>query len=472
MRIVRYSGTMRWGYRLGMWLLVARSAWALGPHELLVLVNTNSMESVRVAEAFADARGVPQANLVPLGLPVDGDLTPHTLSPREFTDLIWTPATQAVAARGIGDHILAWVYSTAFPTTISTEPPLSLQGITFVRNVLPKGEQVRKGQYLSVLYTGPSPGRALQRLSETFDVSARNLDDRMPLPSMMLGYTGARGNSEAEVMACIQRGVEADGTAPDGKVWIVTSSDVRSKAREWQWPGAEAALAALDVATVRTTVFPEGARGVLGVTMGARSVNPESLSFRPGAMAEHFTSFAGAFGVPTQTKLSAWLRAGATSSSGTVAEPYALWPKFPSASFFVHYARGCSMIESYFQSIASPLQILLVGEPLASPWKPAATLDLGDLGARPLSGTVAIEPKVETADRYQYYSTYTVLVDGRLHASGHRVQFRTRQVTDGKHRLRVVAYLVGLVRHQVFSEIDVVVRNGPAGAPAVPSVRE
>ena len=455
---------MKSGLCISLLCLVVQAAQALGPHEILVLVNTNSAESVRVADVFVNKRHVPPLNVVNLALPEAFLDIKKGISPEAFTAHIWAPAIQAIADREIGDHILAWVYSTAFPTRIVTTPAVSIQGITFVRNVLPNPEKVRKGLYQSVLYTGPSLPKGPRRLSESFGVSARNLEATMPLPSMMLGYTGGRGNTEAEVLACIQRGVDSDGTAPDGKLWIVsTPAEVRSKSRSWQWPGAERELEALDVATVRTSVFPEGATGVLGVIMGASTVDPDSLSFRPGAMADHLTSFAGAFDVPSQTKLSAWIRAGTTSSAGTVTEPYAAWTKFPSAHFFVHYARGCSMIESYFQSIFCPMQILLVGEPLATPWKPAAELDLGDLGARTLSGSVTLDPEITTADRHQYYGAYTVLVDDRLHSSGRRAVFHTRQVTDGPHRLRVVAHMVGLVRHQVFAEIAVTVGNSERG---------
>ena len=37
---------------------------------------------------------------------------------------------RAIEERGLGAHLLAWVYSVDFPVRIGTTPPLSIQGIT------------------------------------------------------------------------------------------------------------------------------------------------------------------------------------------------------------------------------------------------------------------------------------------------------------------------------------------------------
>ena len=70
---------------------------------------------------------------------------------RECFDLLAHPALaeglgvaalKAAADRGIARHILAWAYSTDFPTRVDTNPKMSLQGITFTRGAVPEFDQV------------------------------------------------------------------------------------------------------------------------------------------------------------------------------------------------------------------------------------------------------------------------------------------------------------------------------------------
>ena len=60
-----------------------------------------------------------------------------------------------------------------------------------------------------------------------------------------------------------------------------------------------------------------------------------------------------------QTPLSEFLRFGAAGASGTVTEPYSPSPtKFPSPMIQVHYARGCTLAEAFYQSVSGPYQLL------------------------------------------------------------------------------------------------------------------
>jgi hypothetical protein len=69
-----------------------------------------------------------------------------------------------------------------------------------------------------------------------------------------------------------------------------------------------------------------------------------------------------------QTALSALLRGGAAIASGTVTEPYALQFKFPLPQIHAFYAQGLTAIESYYLSVSSPYQLLIVGDPLCQPF--------------------------------------------------------------------------------------------------------
>jgi len=434
-------------------------ARALGPHEILVLANGKSVDSVEVAKEFVRLRQVPEVNLVRVSLPASGAKFPVKISQEEFTRLVWLPATREARERGIDDHVLAWVYSVDFPIMINTKPPVSIQGLTFTRNKLPASEPVTKGSYASPLFADSISSKARPHFSQSLDVYKEWLGDEMPLPSMMLGYTGDRGNKKQTILAYLRKGVASDGTAPTGTVYFVTSGNVRSTCRHWQYPGAQAELKALGVRAVIGKEFPAGRTDVIGVMMGSAGVSPDRIGrCLPGCMGEHLTSFAGAFYSAAQTKLSAWLDAGATASAGTVVEPRSAWTKFPHARFFVHYASGCCMMESLFQSIRSPFEILLVGEPLARPWKAKADLVVHGLGTGSLSGVAAISARA-TTESGGSWRRFMYLLDGRTIGTGPDLDFDTTTVKDGSHAFRVVAYGMGLVRNQVFTKRQIVIRN-------------
>ena len=443
-------------------MLLPHLALGLGPHELLVLVNDRSSNSVEIAGEFVRLRGIPEINVVRLSLPAYAGGATVDIAQDDFTREIWTPALKALRERGIEDHILAWVYSADFPTTINTVPAISLQGITFLRNVPVAPPEVEKGTYASVLFAGPNP--AVQGgenyASRTFDTFSEWLKDDMPLPSMMLGYTGERGNSRETVLKCLRSGIASDGTRPTGTVFFVTSDDIRAQCRQWQFEPVRRDLIQLGVRAETTRAFPAGRKDIMGLMMGTADLNPGADNrYLPGSMAEHLTSMAGAFQTPSQTKISAWIEAGTAGAAGAVVEPMSVWQKFPSARFFVHYANGCSMMESFFQSIRCPLQLLIVGDPLARPWAPTnVVLRVEGLESNTVSGVVKAHAEARSGPGCRYWR-FLYLLDGKAVGRSADLVLDTSAIPEGPHQLRVVAYGPGLVRDQVFVERTVVVGN-------------
>ncbi len=432
--------------------LLARAGFALGPHELLILANRNSGASLGIAREYAALRHIPDSNLITLDLPFPADIE---VSPGDFTRLIWEPTLEAIRQRGLGDHILAWVYSVDFPIRITATPPLSIQGLTFLRNRMPDGDTVAKGVYASPLFAGPDNPRFPGFPAQSLDMPRAWLGKDMPLPSMMLGFMGTNGNTRDEIRACLERGVQADGTRPDGTVCFITNSDVRSTCREWEFPPTVRELQQAGVTALITNAFPAPATALLGVVMGASDIPMSpARTFLPGAMAEHLTSFGAAFDDSGQTKITEWIRAGATASAGTVTEPLSIWTKFPHARFYVHLAAGCTMLESFYQAIRCPLQILLIGEPLASPWTPASTLTLRGLESGALHEATPIEAVVEPRSG-ELFNRFLFLLDGKTLQSTSKsgtVTLDPAALPAGSHTLRAVAYAVGSVRGQIFAE--------------------
>ncbi|MBA4387003.1 MAG: hypothetical protein C0404_03415 [Verrucomicrobia bacterium] len=432
------------------------SAIALGPHEVLVLINENSADSAEIAASFVKLRQVPEQNVVKVRLPDTVTNSHARISADDFTNLIWNPANKAMKDRGLDGHILAWVYSSGFPVMVLTDPPMSLQGATFVRNVRPEPEKILKGTYVSPVCGGFGRDGYMPR---SFDSIRDILREDMPLPSMMLGYTGERGNTKEQVLKCIERGVASDFSAPTGTVYFVTSKDVRSQCREWEFPAVKKELSSKGVQSVITGEFPVAGKGIAGLMMGLAAVEPgKDNVYLPGSMAEHLTSAAAMFGSPDQTKLSVWIGAGAAASCGTVVEPMSIWAKFPHARFFVHYAAGCTMMESFFQSVQCPLELLIVGEPLARPWAPRAELTLSGLEKERVAGTISVRAAVDSKGS-DLYGSYMYLVDGRVAGLKQQLELDTRTLKDGPHLLRCVAYRSAPVKVQVFKEVKFVVAN-------------
>ena len=444
--------------------MAASSCWAgLASHEVVVLVNRNSLDSKTVANHFVHIRQVPPQNVIYLDLP-ERALGPHAeISPAEFTRHIWEPVQAALVERKLDDHILAWIYSVDFPVRITTTPATSLMGMTFLRNEFPEDpEWVDKGRYRSPLFAGPAGPDEPAALGGSLYRFKQALNEPLPVPSMMLGYTGARGTDLETVLRVLEAGRAADRTAPRRSIYWITGEDVRAKTRAWQLAAAWTELQPVGIDARIQETLPEAPASIIGLQMGVIDVRPEEAGrFLPGAMAEHLTSFGALFHDPRQTKLTAWLRAGATASAGTVVEPYSIWTKFPHARFFAHYARGNTMLESFYLSTGSPLQLLIVGEPLACPWALPGSLMMVSIDDPPLSETASFAlgrlPEIP-----QLRHTYRIFLNGVWvsDSAGDQVfSFDTRDLPDGYHELRAIAYADLPTVHSVMNHLALDIQN-------------
>ncbi len=269
--------------------------------------------------------------------------------------------------------------------------------------------------------------------------------------SAVLAVTQNLGNSELEALEQLRRSVAADSTNPQGVFAFTLTNDVRTRARQSSFAAAIDRLKALGhEAEVVTNVLPN--RGPLaGVSIGTANFNwPQArLELVPGAIAENFTSFGGVMERTGQTKLSEFIRLGAAGSSGTVIEPLAIPNKFPHPMIHVHYVRGCSLAEAFYQSVASPFQLLIVGDPLCRPWATLPTFEIVDWESDyPLSGNVEFNAKVKPNSAP--IAGYEIYIDQRLitrQAELTKFAFDTRQFADGFHEMRIIAIANTHLRH-------------------------
>jgi hypothetical protein len=264
-----------------------------------------------------------------------------------------------------------------------------------------------------------------------------------------LGVTLGHGNTGSEITAALRRSKEADGKKHRGTIYYMQNKDVRSRVRDGDYAAAVRELAALSVkAAILPGVAPPNKPDVAGLTTGAANVDLKGSGSKllPGALVDNLTSAGGQMLIRQeanpQTRISAYIRLGAAGASGAVIEPYAIPHKFPSAALHVHYARGCSLAEAYYQSVQAPFHLLIIGDPLCQPWAVAPTVAVsGVADGGKLTGTATITPSAKYPDARQA-SRFELYVDGMRTESvdaGERFDLDTTKLADGAHELRVVA---------------------------------
>jgi len=473
--------------------LVARSARAGGgPEGVFLVVNPTSAESLAVANAFARLRGVPPISV--FMLPWTGGDESTTIG--RFRSEILTPILRAIDSRRLATQIDSVVYSSGFPWRIdyvdelpaglrdnAKFPSGSLTGMTMLYAAVQSGTPAwidpESNDYYRPLDTSGVPtttagfrgwyGWGSQ--GELLEAGGSRY-----LLATMLGVTAGRGNSVAEITAYLRSAAAADGTKPKGTIYFVTNTDVRTTTRSRVFPATVKALTGLGVqAEIVNGTLPVRKRDVAGLMTGTPTFdwNASGSTIVPGAICENLTSFGGIF-TPSagQTPLSDFLRAGAAGSSGTVTEPFSIQAKFPHAAIQVHYARGASLAEAFYQSVQAPYQLLVVGDPLCQPWASipeveivkAADSAVLDSGAR-VSGKLELEPRATvpgggTADRFELYVDGVRVAQAGL---GERLAVDTTVMADGHHELRVVAIAATPVETQGRRVIDIMVANHDDG---------
>ena len=459
-----------------------------GPENIFLVVNSTSADSIAVANAYVATRGIPPINV--FSLPWAGSKEAVPIG--RFRDEILGPILRGIDARRLAPQIDMIVYSSDFPWRIDYKDALpqelakkdtfssgSLTGMTMlfgaVRSGGPAWLDTQSNRYYRPIGPEGVPSTTLGfRSWYGWGTDGRLLEagGNRYLLSVMLGVTAGRGNTVDEVIGYLDRAASADGTRPSGTIYLMTNGDVRTTTRSAVFPATVKALEKIGVnAEIASGTLPVNKRDVAGLTAGTASFDwPASKSIiLPGAICENLTSYGAIFTSSAgQTPLSEFMRAGAAGSSGTVIEPYSIQAKFPHPGIHVHYCRGASLAEAFYQSVQSPYQLLVVGDPLCQPWavmpEVRASFERGESlePAAKLEGKVelipgATLPEEAVADRFELF------VDGMRVAScgaGGRLSLDTTVLADGYHELRVVAISASAVETQGRVVIPVTFANG------------
>lgn len=455
-----------------------------GPENLLLVVNSRSWASMSVANVYIALRKVPPANVLHL----DWAGSTEETDIETFREKLLRPALAAIRERGLQGQIDYVVWSSDFPFAVDAAADIeerlpkyfgsvcSLTSLTYLGRLADVGNPNVVSPAANAYYRR-SPDDDLHNAPPSRGYRSRYIwadeaSKEAVVPggywlSTMLAFTSGNGNSVAEAADYLTRAAQADGTHPAGTFYFVGNTGVRSTTRDRYFAAAVESLRGLglDAEEIEGTL-PLGKPDVQGAMIGHGNFNWRESHSRisPGAICEHLTSFGGNLVEGAgQTPLTEFLRYGAAGASGAVREPYTFQQKFPTAWMHLHYARGCSLAEAFYQSVAWPYQLLIVGDPLCQPY---ANIPQVDLKVPPptatWSGKIDIEPVVKPAGE-RAVSRWEWFIDGvwrKNRAVGEKIELDTRSLADGAHELRIVAIEDGPIESQGRRAVPFVCGNG------------
>ncbi len=459
MRIACFNSTVLAGL---MAMTAATGAMAGGgPENVLLLVDPNVADSLEVANHYQAVRGVPDRNVI--------YLAPTPDSFQEFADFHRHAVPGMIEQRGVADHIDYIVIPPGGNFFVGGSGLVddagcqqggfgrfsasSVYTTTFITDAI-------LGGGLSVLE--PNRYHSASDQPVVFDSnitwSQGQPDDvlsaRRYFIGFMLGYSGARGNTIDEIIEMIDRSVAADGTRPVGTFYFMETDDAfRSPPRDPLFENTINSMLGIGAQAEEILAdLPISETDCLGILTGEDVLPIEGGNFEilPGAFCDHLTSFAGTFDTNSQTKMSEWIRKGASGTMGTVEEPCVFGlpeggipGKFPHPQLHNWYFWGLSLGEALFRSIQwTPFECLFYGDPLTQPFARFPVVSVPDAPVGPVAGLLTLSPVATTDSPGVGIERVGLFVDGKMlqsQPSGTAFTVDTGLLDDGWHEVRIVA---------------------------------
>jgi uncharacterized protein (TIGR03790 family) len=306
--------------------------------DLAVIVNDADPASVEIGRYYAEQRRIAAARIVHVRFPPGQAVM-------SFGDFM---RVQAVLDAKVGPDVQAYAIAWTLPYRVEC---MSLTA-AFALGFDPAAYCAE-----GCKTTKPSP-----YFNST---SGKPFTDHRLRPAMLLA-----ANDVESAKRLIDRGIRSDETWPEGKAYLVSTSDSSRNVRAESYERVRTLLGpAYPIEQVQTDAL-EGRSDIMFEFTGAAIVRGiASNQFVEGAIADHLTSIGGALADGGQTTALEWLTAGATGSYGTSSEPCNFRAKFPDVGVVMsRYLGGETLVEAYWKSVLMPGQGVFVGEPLARPF--------------------------------------------------------------------------------------------------------
>lgn len=318
--------------------VVVPVAAGLQAEQVAVVVNDMDANSVAVANYYVQARHIPEKNVVHVRIPH----SPRKLSVKAFNEL-----KQQIEA-SVGPEIQAIVLVWTAPYAVECNSITSALTLGFdaaqCKNTCAAGK--------------PSP---------YFNSSSRSPYSDLGMRISML----LPADSIERAKALIDRGVLSEFRMQPASAYFLITTDKERSSRARFFPvSGKVPQLMFQIETLSQNEI-ERKRDIMIYQTGLPSVaRLDTLGFLPGALADHLTSSGGDLLGTQQMSSLRWLDAGATASYGSVSEPCNYWQKFPHPMVLLkHYLAGETAIEAYWKSLAWPMQGVVIGEPLAAPYR-------------------------------------------------------------------------------------------------------
>ena len=372
-------------------LLLGFAAFARADDNLaarvVILANSADPDSLRVARHYAEARGVPAANVIALKLPLT-----ETITWSEFVGTLWQPLqdelvrdkwidavpmalTDSVGRRksaAFGHRIAALVVCRGVPLKIAHEPALYAE----VRPFTAKPEfRTNAGAVDSELSLLAQPNYPINAFvpNPLFQNEHPSAFER----AQVVKVARLDGPTLEDALALVDRALEAERTGLLGRAYVDIGG-IHPDGDGWlEVVVRELEALNFDLSVDRApTTLPATARidaPVLYFGWYAGDLNgPFTLpgfEFPPGAIAMHIHSYsARTLHSPTAGWAGPLVARGATATVGNVYEPYLRWTHRPDLLLRA-LARGATLADAaYFALPALSWQGVLVGDPLYRPF--------------------------------------------------------------------------------------------------------
>jgi uncharacterized protein (TIGR03790 family) len=306
--------------------------------QVAVIVNDEEANSVAIASYYRQARNIPEENVVHVRIPN----SPRKLKVEEFNAL-----RQQIESH-LGPEIQAILLIWTAPYAVECNSITAALTLGFdaaqCKNTCAPGK--------------PSP---------YFDSRSRRPYTDLGIRISMLLPT----DSIERAKLLINRGVTSSfRLQPASAYFLITADKQRNSRAKFFPPSGKFPRLQFQIKTLRENEISEQ-NDIMIYQTGLVSVPKlNTLEFLPGALADHLTSTGGDLLGSSQMSSLRWLDAGATASYGTVSEPCNFWQKFPHPQVLLrHYLAGETAIEAYWKSVAWPTQGVVIGEPLAAPYR-------------------------------------------------------------------------------------------------------
>jgi uncharacterized protein (TIGR03790 family) len=428
-----------------------------GGQNLLLAVNPDDEQQVRIAAEYQRLRHIPDCNIVFLKPQKDYGFYKGQEDLSSMIPYYLTPIYRQIVSNNLVGQI-DYIATLGMPFRLDTSRSFQylagyLDGLVSSSNI-----NLASGNSRYIDPSGYSIGSnaALYQTNDGQYVSTT------------LGFTGLFGNSPSDIISNLQRTAGADGSKPAGTVYFEENDNVRSNIRESQWPVTKSALGARSIGYLEERgSTPMNRSDVRGAVIGASDYSvPNGSTYLPGSWADSLTSYGCDFWERSQTKAAELIRAGVGGSGGTVTEPGANYTLFPNSHIFVYLADGSTLGEAFYRSVQNPFLQTMLGDPLGQPYAdiPGITLVAGPQDEATVSGTVvltataslsspALAAGIQRIDLYvdgKYTSTMT---------NSGTFNLNTSALSDGNHELRIVAVNNAAAESQAVLFRNVTVNN-------------